>query len=187
MWDETPYEFLVIPTVAAAEEIGPIVVAAGMDEKFENILSATTQVVADGALMLDWPSEPGGEMLVMREGSNGWTCVPDWPATPDNDPMCFDPTYMGWMAAFMGGEEPQVQTLGISYMLAGGAAASNTDPSRTVPADGEDWVTPAPHVMLVAPGGFDSEVFSTDHTWGGPWIMWDETPYEFLIIPIVSE
>ena len=77
-----------------------------------------------------------------------------------------------------------IDVLGVSYRLAGGAAASNTDPSLTAPPDGEDWVVPAPHVMLVAPDGFDSAVFSTDHSWGGPWIMWDETPYEFLVVPI---
>ncbi len=52
------------------------------------------------------------------------------------------------------------------------------------PPAGQDWVLPAPHVMLVAPDGFDAEVFSTDPTWGGPWIVWDETPYEFLVVPI---
>jgi hypothetical protein len=184
MWDDTPYEFLIIPTVAAAERAGPIAVTDSAETKIENIMSAATQVVGDGATMLDWPTEPGGEQALLRKGTNEWVCVPDWPATPDNDPMCFDPTWTAWMGAFMSGAQPEVDVLGISYMLAGGAAASNTDPFAMEPAEGEEWVVPPPHVMLIAPGGFDNEVFSTDHTWGGPWIMWDDTPYEFLIVPI---
>ncbi len=184
MWDETPYEFLIIPTVAAAVRTGPIAATDSVETKIENIMSAATQVVADGATLVDWPTEPGGEQALLRNGTNEWVCVPDWPATPDNDPMCFDPTWTAWMGAFMRGAEPEVDALGISYMLAGGAAASSTDPFAMAPAEGADWVVPAPHVMLTVPGGFDSAVFSTDPASAGPWIMWDGTPYEFLIVPI---
>lgn len=184
MWDETPYEFLIVPTVAAGVATGPIATTDSDEVKIENIMGAAPQVIADGATFMDWPAEAGGDMTLLREGTNEWVCVPDWPATPADDPMCFDPTYMGWMAAFMGGAEPQVDVLGVSYMLAGGAFADITDPSLMEPPAGQDWVLPAPHVMLVAPGGFDAEVFSTDPTSSGSWIVWDETPYEFLVVPI---
>ena len=146
--------------------------------------SAAPPAIAEIATVVDWPAEPDAKQTVLREGDAGWVCMPDWPATPPNDPMCLDPTWSDWMVAFMTGEEPQIETLGVSYMFAGGAAASNTNQSLLIPPDGEDWVVPAPHVMRVAPDGLDGAVFSTDYTWCGPWIMWDDTPYEFLIVPI---
>jgi len=68
------------------------------------------------------------------------------------------------MRAFMAGKEPEITKLGISYMLAGGTAASNTDPLATKPEPGEDWVVPPPHLMLIKPGGFDAAYFGTDYT-----------------------
>jgi hypothetical protein len=29
-------------------------------------------------------------MVVLREGTNGWTCYTDWPVSPGNDPACYD-------------------------------------------------------------------------------------------------
>src|SRR5690349_3902024 len=29
-------------------------------------------------------------MKTLRQGSNGWTCMPDNPETPGHDPMCMD-------------------------------------------------------------------------------------------------
>jgi hypothetical protein len=40
--------------------------------------------------------------------------------------------------------------------------------------------------MLVVPGGLDPEVFTTDHTSGEPYIMWEGTPYEHLMIPVAD-
>jgi len=184
MWEGTPYEHLMVPVVPATEAIGPITTSDSDEVKIENIMGSVPQMIGESATFLDWPGEAGGDMTLLREGTNDWTCVPDWPATPANDPMCFDPTYMAWMGAFMGGAEPEVDRLGVSYMLAGGAFADNADPSAMEPPAGQDWVLPAPHVMLVAPDGFDAALFTTDYAWGGPWIVWDETPYEFLVIPI---
>ena len=45
------------------------------------------------------------------------------------------------------------------------------------------WVSTPVHLMLLLPGNFDSAVFTTDHESGLPYIMWDETPYEHLMIP----
>jgi hypothetical protein len=184
MWEGTPYEHLMVPVVAAAEPTGPVATAASAEAKIRNIMGAVPQVIGDGATLMDWPAEAGGEMALLRSGTNAWMCVPDWPATPDNDPMCFDPTYTAWMGAFMMGHAPEISALGVSYMLSGGAMASSTDPFAMEPAAGDAWVRPGPHVMLVAPGGFDAADFGVDYASGKPWIAWDETPYEFLIIPV---
>src|SRR3982750_2488278 len=35
-------------------------------------------------------ADAGGVMKTVRQGSNGWSCIPDDPNTPGTDPMCFD-------------------------------------------------------------------------------------------------
>ena len=40
-----------------------------------------------------------GAMKTVRQGSNGWTCMPDSPATPGPDPMCFDTNAAKWVEA----------------------------------------------------------------------------------------
>jgi hypothetical protein len=36
-----------------------------------------------------------GNMRMLRKGTGEWTCVPDYPSTPGNDPMCLDPKSNG--------------------------------------------------------------------------------------------
>ena len=79
-----------------------------------------------------------GTMRTLRQGSNGFTCLPDNPASPGPDPMCGDANAMEWAAAWIGHQEPPTGKVGFLYLylLAGGTGASNTDPYRhTRPPD----------------------------------------------------
>jgi hypothetical protein len=125
-------------------------------------------------------------MVVLREGTNGWTCTPDWPASPGNDPQCLDPVFNSWNDAWMAGTDPQITRPGIAYMLQVGSDPSETGPAAMKPAPGQDWVTTPPHVMILAPGGFDKVYFSTDPNSGYPYIMFDDTPYEHLMVPVAD-
>jgi hypothetical protein len=91
--------------------------------KIENALSAGSKFIRDHATVMDWPSAQDKElkMRVLREGSNGWTCMPDRPGTPRHNPMCADQTMMKWMMAIRAGEKPNIDRVGISYMLQGEA------------------------------------------------------------------
>ena len=124
--------------------------------------------------------------VVLREGTNGWTCLSDWPVSPGNDPQCFDPIWAAWNEAYAAGEEPEIPGLGIGYMLQGGSDPSNSDPMAMEPAPGEEWVTTPPHLMFLMPEGFDAEVFSTTPSDSVPYIMWDGTPYEHLMVPVLA-
>ena len=90
-----------------------------------------------------------------RAGTNGWTCITDWPASPGNDPMCIDDMFSKWNDALGAGAPLTVDRPGVAYMLAGGSDPSNTDPFAMEPAAGEEWISTPPHIMLLAPGGFD--------------------------------
>jgi len=142
--------------------------------------------ITDGARLVDYPAVATDPLVELRPGTNGWTCFADWPATPGNDPQCFDKTWMQWSDAFAANQPPNLSSPGIAYMLQGGSDASNTDPFAMEPAPGDDWVTSPSHIMLVVPGKLDPALFSTDHHSGGPYIMFAGTPYEHLMIPVVD-
>jgi hypothetical protein len=61
-----------------------------------------------------------GKMRTLREGSNGWWCMPDTPSTPGPDPMCGDANAMEWAMAWIGHTEPPKGKVGFIYMLSGG-------------------------------------------------------------------
>ena len=80
-------------------------------------------------------------MPVLRKGMNDWTCMPDDPSTPANDPMCLDKNAVDWAKAWKSHTEPKLSGAGMGYMLQGGGSPSNTDPFATKPAEGKKWHT----------------------------------------------
>ncbi len=154
-------------------------------EKIDNAMGAAPLAIAKDATVLDWPTKEGGDFPVLRKGANGWTCLPDFPVSPGNDPMCMDAMAMQWAQAWMTKKEPKLAKAGLGYMLQGGSDASNTDPFATKPAAGGDWMNAPPHVMIFTVGGkLDAKVYGTDPVNGGPWIMWSQTPYQHLMVPV---
>ena len=159
---------------------------ADVAAKIENAMSAAPSAISENATILDNALDDAGAFVVLREGSNDWSCFPDFPASPGNDPQCLDQTWLDWLYAFFAGEEPNVTVPGLAYMLQGGSDPSNTDPLATEPAAGEEWVSSPPHVMLLLPEELDQTVFSTDHDSGEPYIMWAGTPYEHIMMPVAE-
>lgn len=154
--------------------------------RIDNAMSAAPPAISANATILDNAFDDNGKFVVLREGSNGWSCFPDIPGSPGNDPACYDQTWMDWNNAFVASEEPNVTVAGFAYMLQGGSDASNTDPLATEPAEGEEWVSSPPHIMLLLPGDLDQNAFSTDHDSGEPYIMWAGTPYEHIMVPVAA-
>jgi hypothetical protein len=164
---------------------------AGQDDadvaaKIENAMSAAPSSISGNATILDNEMDDAGAFVVLREGSNDWSCFPDFPASPGNDPQCLDQTWLDWQYAYFAGEEPNVTVPGLAYMLQGGSDPSNTDPLATEPAAGEEWVSSPPHVMLLLPEELDQTVFSTEHDSGEPYVMWAGTPYEHIMMPVAE-
>jgi len=178
MWAGTPYEHIMMPV-----EVGEVF---RTDAKIASAMSAAPMAIAQDAVILDFSAEGGATFVELRQGSNGWTCLPDWPISPGNDPVCNDQVWMQWQDAFMAGTEPNITAPGLAYMLQGGSDASNTDPYAMEPAPGEDWVNSPAHVMLLFPGTLDTTLFSTDPNSGGPYVMWAGTPYEHIMMPVVD-
>ncbi len=158
--------------------------AVTLEEKIKNALSAAPASVAKEAIVVDYPTDPAKPMVELRKGSNGWTCFTDWPATPGDDPQCMDATWMEWMDALAVNKAYTATKAGIGYMLMGGIDPSNTDPMAVAPASGEDWVISAPHLMIITPGDLDPKVYTTDHKYGGPYIMFAGSPFAHIMMPV---
>jgi hypothetical protein len=123
--------------------------------------------------------QPNGSMQVLQQGSNGFTCMLVGP-----DPMCADANAMKWAQAYLSHATPP-DVVGFIYMLAGDSGASNTDPYAKAATPGNHWVQSGPHVMIVgaAVKGMGYPM-ADDANASGPYVMWPNTPYAHLMIPV---
>ncbi len=160
--------------------------AASMDDKklIDSAMQAAPGKVASGATIV--AMQPDGSMRTVRAGNNGFTCMPDNPATPGPDPMCMDAAAMDWAGAWVGHKPPASGKIGLMYMLAGGTDASNTDPYATKPDASNHWVETGAHVMIVGADQafYDMYPKDADPDTSVPYVMWPGTPYQHLMIPI---
>lgn len=98
--------------------------------------------------------------------------------------MCVDGEFMEWAQAYMTRGTPAASGIGLAYMLAGDAGASNTDPFATGPSPDNDWVETGPHVMLTVPDPALLDAIPADPSTGGPYVMWKGTPYAHVMMPV---
>lgn len=153
--------------------------------KIQSAMSAAPASIAESATIMDWPDEEGGDMIVLRKGTNGFICLPDMPATSGNDPMCLDEPWMKWVDAWMNKEDFKTDKMGFGYMLQGGSPGSNVDPFAEGPTDDNEWMTEEkPHVMILVPDESALEGLPVTPDQGGPWVMWRNTPYMHIMAPM---
>jgi hypothetical protein len=149
---------------------------AALMAKLKNAAPAT--IVAH-ATILNMGSD--GKMKVIRQGTNGWTCM-----DPGESPMCADQAAMEWVDAWQK-KGPAPQKLGFIYMLRGDNGASNTDPYATKKTPDNNWIKTGSHVMIV---GAEAKSMSQAYTRAAkpdptqPYVMWPGTPYEHLMLPV---
>lgn len=164
----------------------PAAQLAQADENADMIKSAETAApasVAKGAAIYAVAAD--GSMKTLREGTNGFWCMPDSPATPGPDPMCGDANAMEWAMAWIGKKDPPKGKVGFMYMLAGGTDADNTDPYATAPTGGSDWLKTGPHVMVMnATDVMAGYPTGAQPDTSKPYVMWNGTPYAHLMIPV---
>lgn len=169
----------------AAETEKEAAMAMDPDAKLiASALSAAPPGVAATATVVN--IEADGSVRVLREGTGNFTCVPDDPA-PGNNPMCLDANGVAWAMAWMNKTMPPDGKVGFGYMLAaGGGTPSNVDPYAAEPPDGRPMPVEPAHVMIFnLPGGSpDYPRPDEDYDGSQPWVMWKDTPYEHLMIPV---
>ncbi|NMG46082.1 hypothetical protein GPA22_20390 [Aromatoleum toluvorans] len=164
----------------------PGVKAASAEDRkmIKSAMSAAPRKVAAGAAIVAMGAD--GKMRTLREGKNGFTCMPDNPVTPGPDPMCMDRAGVEWAMAWIEHKTPAAGNVGFMYMLAGGTDASNTDPYAAKPDGGNHWIKTGPHVMIM---GADQSFYDMYPKGAAPdtsvpYVMWAGTPYQHLMIPL---
>src|SRR5262249_43637478 len=149
--------FAAICSTAMAEDLssataplppGTFTTSAHSDDwKIANALSAGPGAITEHATVID--GMPNGKVL--RQGTNGWTCVPDVPGRPQHDPMCADETMMKWLMATLAGKKPDIDRVGLSYMLMGEARQGQGAIPEKDPSQVKEWFYVGPHIMVVLP------------------------------------
>jgi len=159
----------------------PTALASAEDEAamIEDALTAAPPDIRETATVKDF------EGNVLREGSGTYTCYP----SPDGiaGPMCLDPEWERWMAAWMAQEPFTPSRLAIAYMMAGDSphgGASNIDPFATEPTPDNDWVVEGPHVMIIVPDQSVLEGLPETPDSVEPYVMWPDTDYAHIMLPV---
>jgi hypothetical protein len=171
---------VILASLIVALALSPFAVSAqDKDDLLKDALSAAWPGMAEDATVVDW------EGNVLREGSNGYTCLPTPPQLTVAAPMCMDSEWMRWADAWQNKKDYAAESLGISYMLAGDGGASNIDPYAEGPTEDNEWIREGAHLMILAPAAL-LEAYPTDPQNGGPYVMWKGTPYAHLMVPVGS-
>ena len=138
-----------------------------------------------------------GANNVLREGTNGWTCLPANPrgmANPQSGwnnpheamPLCADEEGFKWGGAYLSGETPQLDRDTFIWMLHGDMGEDNTTPLVMNQSDAqnpEEWIVSGPHLMLMPKDRSSLDAFTTDFMSGAPYTMFGGTDYVHLMIP----
>jgi hypothetical protein len=140
-------------------------------------MSAGPPDIANSAKIID--KDALGHTIVLREGTNGFTCMPGNPNVVGDPAMCADGPSMQWAADFSAHKPKPTNTVpGITYMLAGATQRSDSDPyDKTSPA-----ITVGPHWMIMWPFDPKTTGLPTTHKDTGAYIMWAGSPYAHMHI-----
>ena len=178
---------LIAPLTLLAQQRAMPKAGMSTQQKIAEAVSAAPMAVSAKATVLDWPAMEGQKPVVLRQGTNGWTCLPDMPTTEGSDPMCIDDVWMKWVEAYTTKTTPKITKVGIGYMIAsGGSRGSNSDPYAMSMKPDNHWAHHPPHLMILVPDPKALDGVSTDPHNGGPYVMFKGTPYVHIMAPIAG-
>ena len=146
------------------------IIAIAMSAAPANVSGEATIMSADGSML--------------REGNNGWTCMPGTPPNDNVAPMCVDQAWQKWLQAYMTKSpyDSESESFGLSYMLLGDIPVDNDDPNNQDKSKGT-WVAEGPHLMMLLPESLMANL-PTDPYAGGPYVMWKGSDYVHVMVPL---
>jgi hypothetical protein len=140
--------------------------------KIVRAMSAGPANVAKTARIVDTDAQ--GKMVVLREGNNGFTCMPGKLQVVGEPPMCADAASMQWFDDAKAHKPKPTNTVpGITYMLAGATQRSDSDPYDTTSPP----IAVGPHWMIMWPFDPKATGLPTTHRATGAYIMWAGSLY----------
>ena len=146
-------------------------------DKIKRALSAAPPEIAKDAKVVDFGDQ--GNMMVLRDSTNGFTCFPGTPGVVGDVAMCADGPSMQWLNDITSHKpKPTNPEPGVIYMLAGGTDWSATDPN----AKSGTPIREPPHWMIMWPFDPKTSGLPTTAKQTGTWIMWANTPWAHLMI-----
>jgi hypothetical protein len=147
------------------------------EAKIARAMSAGPPEIARSAKIVD--KDVNGQTVVLREGSNGFTCMPGNANVIGDPAMCADGPSMQWFADFAADKPKPTNTVpGITYMLAGATQRSDSDPHDHT----SSAITVPSHWMIMWPFDAKATGLPTTHRDTGAYIMWSGTPYAHMHI-----
>jgi len=131
----------------------------------------------------------GSDRKILKEGSNGWVCMPGTPPNENVNPMCVDPAWQNWLQEYMKGSlgedyqyNSETAAFGVSYMLVGDIPVDNDEAFNLDKSKGT-WVAEGPHLMLLLPESL-MESLPKDPYSGGPYVMWEGSEFVHVMVPL---
>lgn len=137
------------------------------------------------------------KMEMLREGTNGWTCLPVNPrgmSNPENGwkdaheamPLCGDAEVFKWISAYLSDEVPDMDYDGYAWMLHGDMGEDNSTPKVMSKNDAKEghWIESGPHLMRMPKDPSSLDGMTTDFNSGAPYVMFSGTPYAHVMYPI---
>ncbi len=148
------------------------------EDKIASAMSAAPSRISKNATIVD------SDGTVLREGSNKWTCMPGGLPGSKRYPACHDPVFMKWKNTVWSGKPFSTDTVGYSYMLAGGYAADVFNPNAKRSDKGNNWHHEGPHMMLIMPTHELLADQSGDPKDDDIFVLFKNTEFEIVIIPL---
>ena len=141
----------------------------------------------------------GPDMSVLREGNNGWTCLPVNPrgqSDPENGwvdaheamPLCGDAEVFKWISAYLADETPVMDKDGYAWMLHGDMGEDNTTPKTLTEEESAEghWIESGPHLMRMPSDPSSLDGMTTDFASGAPYVMFAGTIYAHVMYPMAG-
>jgi hypothetical protein len=155
----------------------PKTVNESKETKIARAISAAPANIAKTAKVVDLDDK--GNAIVLREGSNGFTCYPGHPGEVGGQPYCANVAAVQWEQDFAAHKpKPTNSEPGIEYMLQGGTDWSSSDPNANTGAP----IKEPPHWMIMWPVDSKTTGLAAQPKQTGTWIMWAGTPYSHLMV-----
>jgi hypothetical protein len=162
-------------TLPPANQGSPSSSDESTEARIARAMSAGPADVAKSARIVDTDAQ--GKTVILREGNNGFTCMPGNLKVIGEPPMCVDAPSLQWFADAKAHKAKPTNTIpGITYMLAGATQRSDSDPHdmTSTPID------VGPHWMIMWPFDPKTTGLPTTHRPRGAYIMWAGSPYAHL-------